>query len=357
MIRRHLAVPCAIAALAGTIVTTAARAEVPLPTVGSTIFADFTNLDLENDGVKTPASGTGIDVTRFYLIFNERLDDTWSANITTDASYSSSGGATDVFIKKAYVQATLSKALWGRLGSADLPWVPLVERLSGYRFVEHALLDRLHFGTSADWGLHGGGDLDDERVSYAVSVVNGNGFRNPTRSKSMDVEARLAVMPIDGFTVAIGGYSGKLGKDEYGASAPAVFHTASRADALVAYVGGGLRAGGEYFSATNWNNVITAASDKAEGTSLWASYRFTPLWSAFGRWDEAKTSRDIAPDRKDEYFNAGVAVQPIRNLDFALAYKHEKVDGGGLVNTAYGKLGGRIAGTVNELGLWALVAF
>jgi hypothetical protein len=332
-------------------------ADVPLPTVGGTIFADFTNLDMESDGAKTAASGTGIDVTRFYLIFNEKFDDTWSANITTDASYSSGGGAADVFIKKAYVQAMLSRALWGRLGSADLPWVPMVERLNGYRFVEHELLDRLHFGTSADWGLHGGGDLDDQRVSYAVSVINGNGFKNPTRSKGMDVEARLAVTPIDGLTLAVGGYNGKLGKDVDGPTAPAVYHTASRVDALVAYVGGGLRVGGEYFSASNWNNVTTAASDKAEGTSLWASYQFTPLWSAFGRWDEAKTSRDIAPKRKDEYYNAGVAVQPLEPLRFALAYKHEKVDGGGFINTAYGNLGGTIDGTVDEIGLWCQVSF
>lgn len=356
MTKRHLAIPCAIAALAGTMAAGAARADVPLPTIGSTIFADFTNLDMKSDGTKTAASGTGIDVTRFYLIFNEKFDDTWSANVTTDANYNS-GQQVDVFIKKAYVQAMLSKALWGRLGSADLPWVPMVERLYGYRFVEHELLDRLHFGTSADWGLHGGGDLDDQRVSYAVSVVNGNGFKNPTRSKSMDVEARLAVTPLEGLTVAVGGYSGKLGKDQYGASAPAVYHTASRFDALVAYVGGGLRLGGEYFSASDWNNVTTAASDKAQGTSVWASYQFTPFWSAFGRWDQAKTSRDLAPNRKDEYYNAGVSVQPIKQLAFALAYKHEKVDGGGFINTAYGNLGGTVDGTVNEVGLWALVAF
>lgn len=356
MFKRRFVVPYAIATFAGTLATAAARAEVPLPTVGGTVIADFTNLDMENDGIKTAASGTGIDVTRFYLIFNEKLDDTWSANITTDATYNS-GQQVDVFIKKAYVQGTLSKALWGRLGCADLPWIPLVERLYGYRFVEHVIVDRLHFGTSADWGLHGGGDLDDQRVSYAVSIVNGNGFKNPTRSRSMDVEARLAVAPLEGLTFAVGGYSGKLGKDEYGATAPTVDHTANRFDALIAYVGGGLRLGAEYFSASDWNNVTTAASDKAEGTSLWASYQFTALWSVFGRWDEAKTSQNLAPNRKDEYYDAGVAAQPRSNLEFSLAYKREKVDGGGPVNTAYGDLGGIVDGTVNEVGVWGQVSF
>jgi hypothetical protein len=194
-------------------------------------------------------------------------------------------------------------------------------------------------------------------VSYAVSVVNGNGFKTPTRSKSMDVEARLAVTPIEGLTAAVGGYGGKLGKDEYGSSAPTVYHTASRVDALIAYVGGGWRLGGEYFSASNWNDVTTAASDKSEGSSLWASYQLTPLWSAFGRWDQAKTSRDLAPNRKDEYFNAGIAVQPNKFLEFAFAYKHERVDGGGFVDTAYGNLGGNIDGTVDEVGLWVQASF
>lgn len=351
--KRRPAGLCAIALLAGSV---AAHAAVPMPTLHSTLFADLTNLDMENDGIRTAASGTGVDVKRFYLRIDEKFGDTWSANVMTDANYIS-GQQVDVFIKTAYVQASLSKAFWGRLGCAWLPWIPLVHHLYGYRFVEADVVSRLHFGTTADWGLHGGGELGGQRVSYAVSVVNGNGYKDPTRSKSVDVEARLAVTPTEGLTVAIGGYSGKLGKDRYGPGAPTVRHAANRLDALIAYVGGRWRLGGEYFSASDWNNVITAASDKAGGTSLWASYRFARRWSAFGRWDQAKTSRDLAPQRKDEYFNAGIAVSPRKPLRFAIAYKHERVDGGGLVNTAYGNLGGASDGTVTEVGFWGQVSF
>ena len=353
MIKRGLAATGAIAALASPV---AANAAVPMPTLHGTIFADLTHLDMQNDGVRTAASGTGVDVKRFYLKVDEKFDDTWSANVMTDANYNS-GQQVDVFIKTAYLQATLSRALWGRLGCAWLPWIPLVHHLYGYRFLEPDVVSRLHFGTTADWGLHGGGELDGKRVSYAVSVVNGNGFKDPMRSKSMDVEARVAVAPIPGLTVAIGGYSGKLGKDRYGSAEPAVHHTANRLDALIAYVGGRWRLGAEYFAASDWNEVITAASDRAEGSSLWASYRFTGRWSAFGRWDQAKTSRDLAPRRRDEYFNAGVAISPHESLTFALAYKHEKVDGGGFVDTAYGTLGGTVDGTADEVGLWARTSF
>jgi hypothetical protein len=365
MFKKSFAVACAVAAALGGLGTGTALADVPLPTVGGKIFADLTNLDEKENDSKIAPSGTGIDVQRFYLIVNEKFDDMWSANITTDASYSSGGGAVDVFIKKAYLQYSLpgSKAFFARLGSADLPWVPFVEDLYGYRYVEHVVVDRLHFGTSADWGLHGGGQIDG--ASYAVSVVNGSGYKNPARSKTMDAEARLAY-GIDGLTFAIGGYSGKLGHDNYAtassATTPATYHTANRFDAMVGYVGNGARAGVEYFSANDWNNVTTPASDKADGFSAWASYDFTPMFGVFGRWDEAKTSKDLAPDLKDEYFNVGLAAHATSKIDLSLVYKHEKMDNG-FINSAYtgfsSKLGtvAMTSGEVNEVGVFAQVAF
>ncbi len=366
MFKKSLAVPCAVAAILGASGGGTALADgVPMPTVGGKIFADLSYLDEKENDTKIAPSGTGIDVQRFYIIVNEKFDDMWSANLTTDASYSSGGGAVDVFIKKAYLQYSLpgSKAFFARLGSADLPWVPFVEDLYGYRYVEHVIVDRLHFGTSADWGLHGGGTIDG--ASYAVSVVNGSGYKNPTRSKSMDAEARLSYS-IDGLVFAIGGYSGKLGKDNYATAStaitPATYHTANRVDALVGYVNNGARLGAEYFSANDWNNVTTPASDKADGYSIWGSYDFTSQFGAFARWDQAKTSKDLNPGLKDEYFNVGLATHPTKGVDVALVYKHEKMDNG-FINTAYtgysSKLGTvpMTSGEVNEVGIWAQVAF
>src|SRR5262249_51096544 len=160
---------------------------------------------------------------------------------------------------------------------------------------------------------------------YAVSVINGAGYKNPTRSSTMDVEGRLGFVPIKGLTIAIGGYTGKLGKDIENSATPAL-HTADRYDALVAYADGPLRVGGEYFQAKNWNQVTTLDTDKADGYSIWASYNFTPVWGVFARGDSAKVSKDLNPDLKDEYFNVGVAAHPRKNIDVALVYKDDKVD-------------------------------
>src|SRR6266446_2831749 len=70
-------------------------------------------------------------------------------------------GETQLFIKKAYVQARISDAFFVRAGSADLPWIPFAEANYGYRYVELVILDRLKFGTSADWGVHAGGKMAD----------------------------------------------------------------------------------------------------------------------------------------------------------------------------------------------------
>ena len=59
--------------------------------------------------------------------------------------------------------------------------MPFVEGLYGYRYVENVMIDRTKFGTSADWGVHvlGSIPMGGLTVSYAGSVVNGNGYKKP----------------------------------------------------------------------------------------------------------------------------------------------------------------------------------
>ena len=356
MTRNAFAAPFAVACLGALTAMPAAAADEETTTINGKMFVDFTNYDLRNDDVDSAANGTGVDVKRFYLSATHKFDDIWSVNVTSDFNYVSGDGETQIYVKKAYLQAKLSDAFIGRVGSADMPWVPFSEDFYGYRYVENVLVDRLKFGTSADWGLHAGGKVADGRFSYAVSVVNGAGYKNPTRSKSVDLEARIGFMPVKGLTIAVGGYTGKLGKDVEGSVTPAL-HTADRTDGLVAYVNGPLRVGAEYFQANDWGQVTSVASDKADGYSVWGSYNFTPKLGAFARADSAKTSKDLNPGLKDEYFNVGLAYRPRKNIDVAFVYKHEKVDGGGTVSTSNGTIGGLVDGKYDEVGVWCQVAF
>lgn len=334
--------------LTGSGLATAVQADTAVgenTTVGGKAFIDLTSLDAKVAGSKTAASGFGLDVKRFYLVVNHTFDSIWSANLTTDFNYVSAESQTQLFVKKAYLQAKLSDALWVRAGSADLGWVPFVEETYGYRYVENALVDRTKFGTSADWGVHIGGKAGDGKVGYTLSLIEGNGYRNPTRSKSLDVEGRVSFTPVPGVTAALGFYSGKLGKDVEGTATPVV-HTASRYNAMLAYGNDKFRVGGEYFSADNWTAVTSALKDSADGVSVWGAVDFTGNVSGFARYDSDKPNRDTAPSRKEDYYNVGVSTRPRKGVDLAVVYKHDEVSNGGVKTSEF-----------DEFGVWAQVAF
>ncbi|HLW73654.1 MAG TPA: hypothetical protein VKT74_01145, partial [Gammaproteobacteria bacterium] len=277
----------------------AAHADAGDSTIGGLIYTDFTSVSTTQDapvvptGKSTPTTGDidpnglGLDVKRGYFIVNHTFDDIWSANLTTDFNFASykaaststvTGGATgetvattttvttpenQLFVKKIYVQGKFDPMVVLKVGSSDMPWIPFAEGVYGYRFVENTLIDRTiggvnsSFGNSADWGvnLSGGNSM----WSYSASIVNGNGYKNPSRSKSMDEEARVAFTPLDGsLIIAVGGYTGKRGQDteaEEAKLAPNGLNTVSRTDYLIAWKNSGLTVGFEGFTASKWFDV------------------------------------------------------------------------------------------------------
>ena len=316
---------------------------------GGKVFADVTYRTNKDEGtnVKSTDTGFGTDVKRFYLQFGYKVDDVWSATFVSDIGDKGSKRY-DIFVKKAYIEAKLSPAAIFRVGSADLPWVPYVEDLYGYRYVENVLIDRVGFGTSADWGIHFKGA--NGIVNYAAGVVNGHGYSDPSRSGSVDVAARVGFAPIEGLDVGIGAYSGKLGQDT---DANPAQHTATRYDAVANYRTSGFDVGGEYFRADDWKNVTKTATDSADGLSVWVSVPVSSV-ELFARYDTDKPSKDLNPDLKDTYYNAGVQIHPLKPLLVAFAYKHQTVDAG--LGGSVGGVGSSVPGakgSFDELGVWA----
>jgi hypothetical protein len=337
-------------------------------------FFNFSNIsqrstDLAGNTTDNIQDGTQTELKRFYVGVDHKFNDTFSANITTDFRYNANGTSKDVlvYVKKAFVQAKLNDAFAVRIGAADLPWVPFVEGLYGYRFVENTLIDRTKFGTSSDWGVHVLGSLGKGLVSYQVSAIDGAGYKTLSRSSNtIDLEGRVSVNPIKEVTLAVGGYTGKLGKSNDTVN---VEHRATRFNAVAAYTNKRVRTGIEYFSAKNWNNIQTAplpgvpavtANDSAHGWSAFGSFAFTPQISAFGRYDWIKPTKNTVAltdgPVKDHYFNVGLDYKPIPPLDFALVYKRERANNG-FINTSNGSIGGLDHGTYSEIGLFGQVAF
>jgi hypothetical protein len=354
----------------------AAPAQAQDTTISGRVYYDLTNIDQSANGVKSPLGGTAYDLKRFYLGVDHKFNDTYSANVTTDFQYSSAISATELYIKKAYVQGKYSDAFTVRLGSADMPWVPYVEDLYGYRYFEKTIADGLGQATSADWGVHVLGKLGNN-VAYQVSAVNGLGYKTAPgtggapRTNAIDVEGRISAQ-YEGFNVAIGGYTGKLGKDVVGG--PAVLNTATRLDALAAYVKGPIRVGVEYFKTNDYTATVSGVSTSyvtsafdgdANGTSVFGSYKFTDTFSAFARYDQAKFN-DPNPaialalqHPKQEYYALGVTYTPYKNVDFSLAYKNTKVSNGSIsgADTTVGATSGTTNGKRTEIGLWGQFRF
>jgi hypothetical protein len=298
--------------------------------VSGRIFADISDLDKKTTNLKTGAvsksntNGDGFDVKRGYLTVAHQFDDIWSATLTTDFNYVSADSETQLFIKNLYVQGKFSDAFVFRAGAVPMPWIPYAESFYGFRYVENTLIDREKFGNSADWGLSANGKLGDNMFDYSAAVVNGGGYKNPTRTDSMDFEGRLGFSPIENTVIAIGGYSGDLGQDtENPGGGSTGLQTATRGDALIGYANGNTRVGAEYFTANDWKQVTSLAKDKAEGYSIWGSYGFTDVLSLFGRYDRVDPSKDLDPSLKDKYYNFGLQWDVRKGIKLAAVYKNE----------------------------------
>ncbi len=360
--RRPLALAAILVALAGSARAENAEENKSSTKISGTVFGDLTyrqNVDKATGFAADKSNGTSFDLKRFDLTVDQTWNATWGARFRSDVG-NETNGKYDIFVKNAYLEARLAPELTLRAGAADLPWVPFVEGLYGFRYVENTLLDRTKFATSADWGLHAGGKLGGELATWAVSVVNGRGYGDPTRSQSPTGEARVSVAPLPGLTLGVGGLVGSLGQRTVGTKTP---NTAKRAQVVVAYVAGGLRVGAEGFWAKDYSaKIITGAAkeDTAVGASGWASYAFpSTSWALFARADYVQPAKDTSSKLKDMYANGGVQYKPIDAVSLALVYKIEQVKDGTL-STSNGTIGSAKAGshgTYDEVGLWGLYTF
>lgn len=335
----------------------ATPAAFPKTTIGGRAYADFSSKENKDKGkgTKSSDSGLGIDFKRFYFTVNHDFDATWSAQFQSDIG-DQGAKRYDVFVKKAFIQAKISPAAIIRIGSADTPWIPFAEGAYGMRYFEQTVTDHLSFGSSADWGVHFLGKAVGDKVGYQFSVVNGKGYSNPTRTKSMDFEGRVSFEPVKGLLFAVGGYSGKLGNETDAVPAK---HTATRTDALVQYSNATFKVGGEWFQAKNWKNTTSVATDKADGFSSWAQFTINPTLMAFVRYDNVDPSKDLAPKLTFTYYNAGLQYRFNKSLAGALGFKHAEVKGGTL-STGNGTIGSTVAGKkgeYNEFGVFAVYDF
>ena len=389
------------------------------------VFFNESTITQKTNGANNVNSGTGFNIRRLYIGVDHQFNPVFSATVLTDISNvigetattnyttptttptctttvtpvtlkavttctaASLGTAAEdgkgFYVKNAFLQAKIDPALVVRLGAADMPWIPFIDGEAGHRYIENSLIDRTKFGNSADWGVHVLGSLADGLLSYQVSAVDGGGYRNVTVTKAVDFEGRVSAQ-YKGLWAAIGGYTGKLGKDTQaltGAATPTTFYTAKRYNAAVGYKAGAINLGAEYFYAKDYNNVTVnpatnaLSQDSARGLSVFGNYNFTPKWSIFGRYDYVQPNYITDNALHDHYLNVGLQWEPVKIVDITLAYKREVVEGGA-ISTSNGVIGcttsataasfatvaaataadcGASNGTYDEVGLFGQIKF
>ena len=339
--------------------------------ISGRMYYDLTNIDeasnVGNPGLSLAGNnghspdGVHFDIKRFYVSVDHTFNSVFSADVTTDFLYDSGAGATQLYVKKAYLQAKVSNALIFRVGSADLPWIPFDEDAYTLRYVENTLIDRTKFGTSADWGVHALGTTplggSGATLGYDLAVINGAGYKKPgfigavNRSQGMDFEGRVNVN-YNGFVAAIGGYDGKLGSDF---NDIVTFHDAQRFDALAAYSNNRFRVGGEYMWANadvNAAQITTAVADTSEGYEFFGDVYLTPQVMLFGRYDWLKPRETTQPLLLNTYYNFGLQWEPTKIVDFALVYKHDQIDHGSFADQNFATTGANGKGTYDEVGVF-----
>jgi hypothetical protein len=399
-------------------------------TIGGQAFFDFGNI-IQQQGQtngtdpSVAPSGTGFDIKRFYIIVDHTFNDVWSADLTTDAQYASNttlvsgatvtctggakptgttcpagssvasvtptttsvntgGSATEVMIKYLYLTAKLNDAFVVHAGSYATPWIQYGDSITGYRWVEKGVTDRLGLSdSSADWGLNASGSFANNLVAYSASVTDGGGYKNPTRTKDVDFEGRITSKPFAWLDVGVGYYNGHLGQvTAVNDSFPS--HAATRWDALVSVNYAGARLTGEYIDARNYKTVNSVAagvfgtqdvvassptavlnSDEAKGYSVLASYAFNAVWNVFARYDDVSLSENVVPGLKDRFYDVGIDYKALKSFDLALIYKNEQVNNGAATissadaNGSY-TIGGASAATdgkFREIGFYAQYKF
>ena len=329
--------------------------------ISGEMFLNLSNITQHSGGANNPASGVGVNLKRAFLGLDHHFTSKISAAILLDADNVTGQTSTvnpatsaaqlvgkGVFIRNAYGEIKLHPALTIRLGAAEMPWISYAEAAENQRHVERSLLERVGYGNPADWGVHLSGDFlrqKDASLGYAISVVNGGGYRQARVTKSVDIEARFSGT-WHGFYGALGGYYGKRGNDieTIAGTTASSFHMAKRIDVMAGYKSSVIGIGGEYFYARDWNNVgvnpalFVLSQDAASGWSGFVHYNLSRQWRAFLRYDQVKPNRDTVPELQDDLFVGGLQFSPLKYVDLALVYKRETVNGGS-VATSNGVIG------------------
>lgn len=180
--------------------------------VSGKIFLDWTkNMESEENGEKQNDAYDTFNVGRAYITLKKKLDDSFSARITTDVT--EEDGKYNVYLKYAYLQykkefnGMTVKGMAGLTKTSTLGFID--DKLTGTRWLNKnfldsskTLLDGTKIDNSADLGLNL--SVKSDFFEIVACYVNGEGYKdvdNEESDQGKQIGTRLTITPIKGLFV------------------------------------------------------------------------------------------------------------------------------------------------------------
>lgn len=297
----------------------------------------------------TTAAGTvstktaGMAVDRAYFTAKYYFNSDWMIRFTTDIGREATlGKKQNIYLKYAYVEGKLAgDAAVLRLGQSHTPWVDYEQGLWGHRYVAKVMTDQYKFDDSSDLGIGLKGKVADGLVGYFVTLTNGSGYGNGSRTNALDYNARISLYPLSGLTLDAqyrNGYRGSrtsvANVTTGGVRSTLMQLMASYGDKEKTY-----RIGVNYIdnkdkaeSATastshggnvssGWTTAVIGDEVKSTGYGLWGWMKFADSLGAFGRYERLENQLNAAATKeKLNRYLIGLEYTAIKGVDFSLVY-------------------------------------
>lgn len=136
---------------------------------------------------------SNFDLTRAYVNVRGKFSDGVSTRVTGDV-YRTADGSLAYRLKYAYLSYTPKKSpLTFKLGQLSTPLVGFEEDIWGYRMQGSIALDRAGYLTSSDIGVGVDGKWSGDRITTAVTFVNGEGYSHAPGDQNKDVMGRVSI--------------------------------------------------------------------------------------------------------------------------------------------------------------------
>jgi hypothetical protein len=142
----------------------------------------------------------GLWIRRFFLTYDYKFDDKWSARMRTEANMPGdfkTAGTISLFMKDAYIKWQYKETHAALMGIQLAPTVATYEDVWGYRSIEKAPVELQAWASSRDAGIGLTGDFGaGKKVGYHLLVGNGNNY-NAENNTRKNAQGAIHIRPRD----------------------------------------------------------------------------------------------------------------------------------------------------------------